>query len=264
MSDSPLRARLTALIGIITAAGAASCTGGARLPSRASVVPTPLSWEDTAIADQPICIGSTVRSAGSIGDALFYRKELMPDGRLAVGYYVFYSEERPWGNNWMTWTLLPALALDMFYTRGMFIAPGVQRVMYGKGDVEGFRVVYDVAPDGSIAPGEAFADDGYHRPSRLGREELFSIDPERITVYTDSWSHHLGARGAKASDMASVRCYQKGSILPLPDAVAREFRLDRRALPAAVGLAAQEAPGAPSSSGRAVARRVDEAVDATN
>src|SRR5262249_9187674 len=71
-----------------------------------------ISVEEAAIEAQPVCIASTVRSAGELGPALLYRRARLPDGRIAVGYYAFFSEERPWGNNWMTWTLIPALAVD--------------------------------------------------------------------------------------------------------------------------------------------------------
>lgn len=230
---------LTAFLGLSTAV---SGTGSAALPGPllpGSRVPTP---EEAEIEQQPICVGSTVRSAGALGDALFYRHERLPDGRLAIGYYAFYSDERPWGNNWLTWLLLPALAIDVVYSRALLIAPGLQRAAYGKGDVEGFRVIYEVDEASHLKAVEAFADDGYHRPERLKRADLFSIDPAKLTVYTDTWNHHLGAKGSTSGDLVSRRCYGPGSIRPLTQAVAREFHLERRALPAAVGSIAPDRP----------------------
>ena len=115
------------------------------------------------------------------------------------------------------------------------MAPGLQRAAYGKGDVEGFRVIYDVDEAGRLKAVEAFAEDGGHRPTRLSLRDLFSIDPTRLTVATGVWSHQLGATGVRAQDLAYRRCYGPGTIRPLTDAVARDFRLDRRATPAAVG-----------------------------
>jgi hypothetical protein len=189
--------------------------------------------EDLAIQAQPVCIGSTVRSAGELGPALLYRRSLRPDGRLAVGYYAFFSEERPWGNNWLTWSLVPALALDLVYTRGLLVAPGLQRAAYGPGDVEGFRVIY--APDGhgGLRAEGAVADDAQHRPAELTREDLFAVDPARLTVATSSWSHQLGARVERLGDLVYRRCYGPRSIRPIDREVVRRFKLEGRAEPAA-------------------------------
>lgn len=233
-SARALLLRILPLIHVIALLTAAACSGGVKLPVGGGALDP--DADDASIAAQPVCIGSTVRSAGRIGDTLFYRRARLPDGRLAVGYYVFYSQERPWGNNWLTWSLLPALAVDLVYTRGFFVGPGLQRAAYGKGDVEGFRVIYGVGPDGRLAAEEAIADDSRHRAVRLGPGDLFGIDPLRPTVYTRSWSHQLGARGAKEGDLVSRRCYDGAAIRPLTHEVARDFHLERRALPAAVGV----------------------------
>ncbi|MCL2449330.1 MAG: hypothetical protein FWD17_10305, partial [Polyangiaceae bacterium] len=144
----------------------------------------------------------------------------------------------PWGNNWMTWTVLPALAVDLTYSRTLLVAPGIQRVLYGPGDVEGVSVVYDPLPDGSLRFVEAHADNGRHAPVDLNRADVFGVDPAHPTFYSDVWSHQLGGRGAQApSDLAYDRCYDEGSIRPLPDSVAREFHVDVvRAPPAHVEL----------------------------
>jgi hypothetical protein len=188
-----------------------------------------------AIEAQPVCIGSTVHSAGELGPALLYRGRRLPDGKLEVGYYAFFSEERPWGNNWLTWLVLPALALDLVYTRGLLVAPGLQRAAYGPADVEGFRVIY--ARDGAsgLRVERAVADDDRHRPSELGRADLFAVDPDRITVVTDAWNHHLGTRVRAPGDLVYRRCYGPESIRPLADAEARRFHLERRAAPARGG-----------------------------
>lgn len=187
-----------------------------------------------AIEAHSICIGSTVHSAGDLGPALLYRSARLPDGRVAVGYYAFFSEERPWGNNWMTWTVLPALALDLVYTRGLLVGPGLQRARYGIGDVEGFRVIYTRGPGGELVPERAVADDDKHRSAELSPEELFAVDPRRITLSTATWSHHLGARVHRRSDLVWHRCYEKSAIRPIDGDAVRRFQLDRRAFPAAV------------------------------
>jgi hypothetical protein len=183
--------------------------------------------EQAEIERQPLCIGSTVNSAGALSDTLYYRAVAMPDGRLEVGYFAFYSEERPWGNNWLTWSVFPALAVDLVYSRALLVAPGLQRALYGAGDVEGVGVVYDRAPDGSLRVDHALADDGIHDSVALSREQVFTLDKERPTFYSQVCSHQLGGHDARSrSDLTYVRCYSEGSIRPLPDSVAREFRVD--------------------------------------
>jgi hypothetical protein len=192
--------------------------------------------EQTAIEQQPVCVGSSVASAGALSDVLYYRAMALADGRVAVGYFAFFSEERPWGNNWLTWSVVPALAVDLVYSRALLVGPGLQRAMYGAGDVEGFRIMYGRSPDGALHVDEATADDRTEEEVALSRADVFRLDRERPTFYSDVWSHQLGARGARSrADLAYVRCYQgSDAIRPLPDAVAREFRIDGRADPAHV------------------------------
>jgi hypothetical protein len=231
----PSRVRiLLSLTAAFGALGASAPRGAADLPAPPPAADEP-SPDERAVEAQPVCIASTVHSAGVLGPALFYRLARRPDGRLAVGYYAFFSEERPWGNNWLTWSLVPALALDMVYTRLLFVGPGLQRVQYGRGDVEGFRVFYDVGPDGHLDAQRAVADDDGHRRADLGRADLFAVDPSRITLVTDTWSHHLGARVTRSGELVYRRCYGADAIRPLPDEVARRFHLERRALPAVLG-----------------------------
>jgi hypothetical protein len=196
----------------------------------------PATPEQMAIERQPVCIGSAVRSAGTLSDVLYYRAVALADGAVAVGYFAFFSQERPWGNNWLTWSVLPALAVDLVYSRALLVAPGLQRALYGAGDVEGVTVVYDVLPDGALRVRHAFADDRTERVGPLSRDDVFSLDPQRPTFYSDVWSHQLGAKGLRSrAELHYVRCYQgPDAIRPLPGAIARDFRIDGRAAPAHV------------------------------
>jgi hypothetical protein len=193
--------------------------------------------EQAEIEHQPICVGSSVMSAGALSDTLYYRAVETPDGKVKVGYFAFWSEERPWGNNWLTWSVFPALAVDLVYSRALLVAPGLQRYLYGAGDVEGVGVSYDRAPDGSLHVTHADADDGTHDYVALSKGDVFAIDPERPTFYSRAWSHQLGGQGAGSrSDLAYVHCYDENSIRPLPMSVASEFKVDgdNRAPPAHV------------------------------
>ncbi len=193
--------------------------------------------EQAQIEREPICVGSSVQSAGALSDVLYYRAIARDDGKIEVGYFAFFSEERPWGNNWLTWSLVPALAVDLFYSRALMVAPGLQRALYGAGDVEGVSVVYERLPDGLLRLDHAVADDGTHDSVALTRAQAFALDDLRPTFYSEVWSHQLGGHGVHArSDLAYVRCYSEGSIRPLPEAVARRFRVDHddRAPPAHV------------------------------
>jgi hypothetical protein len=193
--------------------------------------------EQAEIEREPVCVGSSVESAGNLSDVLYYRAVALPDGRVEVGYFAFYSEERPWGNNWLTWSVVPALAVDLVYSRALLVAPGLQRALYGAGDVEGVDVVYDRLADGSLHFDHALADDGTHTRVALSRQQAFALDHNRPTFYSEVWSHQLGGRRAHArSDLAYERCYGEGSIRPLPESVARAFRVDwdHRAPPAHV------------------------------
>ena len=70
--------------------------GALPTPSAASETATAsTSAETVAIEQREVCVGSSVASAGVLGDTLFYRAAMLPDGKLAVGYYAFFSEE-PW------------------------------------------------------------------------------------------------------------------------------------------------------------------------
>src|SRR5580704_6195931 len=115
--------------------------------------------EQAAIERQPVCVGSAIASAGTLSDVLYYRAEARPDGKVAVGYFAFFSEERPWGNNWLSWSLIPALAVDMVYSRAFWVAPGLQRAIHGAGDIEGISVFYRREADGLLSVDHAIVDD---------------------------------------------------------------------------------------------------------
>jgi hypothetical protein len=217
------------------------------LPVANAHPPQVTSPEEKAIRAQTVCVGSSVESAGDLGDTLYYRAVRAPNGQIVVGYFAFWSEERPWGNNWMTWTFVPALVVDMVYSRALLVAPGLQRALSGKGDVEGVRIYYGVNKDGSLSADRAAADDGTHQDVQLSHADLFALDPAHPTVYSDVWSHQLGGKDAHArGDLAYERCFSGDAIRPLPDDVARDFHADGygRARPAHV-----EAMGEPVSPG---------------
>ena len=219
---------LTAIVGV-----ASGCTSQGSLPIAPGAQLGASTVEETAIERREICVGSSVASSGELADTLYYRASVLPDGKLSVGYFAFWSDERPWGNNWLTWTVVPALAVDMVYTRGMFMAPGLQRAIHGKGDVEGVRVIYDLHPDGTLEVDHAVADDGSHQPVELDATAVMALDPQRPTFYTDVWSHQLGGHGIRSkSELSYLRCYGAGRVRALPDDVASDFRLTGRAVPA--------------------------------
>lgn len=240
------------------------CTGCARLGALpaipAGVQPEPSGPEVAAVEQKEICVGSAIASSGKLGDILYYQASVLPDGKLAVGYYAFFSDERPWGNNWLTWMVLPALAVDFVYTRSAFVGPGLRSAISGKGDVEGFRVIYEAGPDGSLVVESALADDGTHKLVHLDAKRVLALDPERPTFYSNVWSHQLGGRGVKSmADLAYVRCFGQGKVLPLPDAVADEFAVGGRAKPAHLEALGGRPIGAPDqrwASNKAAGKRV--------
>jgi hypothetical protein len=231
-----LTKRRTAMFAVSAPLAMASLDGGhlSELPPHPGAR-GPRTPEQVQIEAQPVCIGSSVASAGTLDDTLYYRAVELEDGRVAVGYFAFWSEERPWGNNWLTWSLLPALTVDLVYSRSLLVAPGLQRALYGAGDVEGVSVVYTRQEDGALRADQAYGDDRTERPVPITREQMFALDSKRPTFYTDIWSHQLAGRGARSSqDLTYVRCYEGPSIRPLPTAVSDAFRVEGRAGPAHV------------------------------
>jgi hypothetical protein len=246
MSQKGLAA-VTMTLSVTLGVASVGCVRQGSLPvSSDAPMSDAVSIEQTAIEQREICVGSAVASAGRLGDTLYYRASVLPDGKVAVGYFAFFSEERPWGNNWLTWTVLPAMAVDMFYTRAMFVGPGLQRAMHGKGDVEGFRILYTPQPDGSLEVDRAVADDGLHDIVHLSREDVMALDPQRPTFYSNVWSHQLGGRGVRSkADLSYVHCYGPGHVKPLPEGISHDYALAGRAPPAHVEALGGTAIGAP-------------------
>src|SRR3954463_4454662 len=147
-----------------------------------------------SIDARPVCIASEGWSAGELGRTILYRYR-RDAKRLEVGYFVYWSTERPWGNNALTYALLPALVTDVFYSHFLFVLPGVQHALYGSGDVEGVRVTFEAEEDGSWTPVSATADDGFHHERALAPRE-FIDEKGRLVFLTRVWSHQLGAPGA--------------------------------------------------------------------
>lgn len=182
--------------------------------------------DDAAIVAQPLCIVSKTDSFGTLGDSVLYVRSRQGK-RLRVGYFVYWSAERPWGPNVQTYTLLPSLAIDTTYTHFLFVAPGLQRVLYGAGDVEGATIEYEVSEDGRLSVLGAFADGEGHGEVELQASELVTRDG-RVALMTDVWSHQLGARdaGRHADRPGTYRvCFGGDRLRPLDAATAREFRL---------------------------------------
>jgi hypothetical protein len=134
----------------------------------------------------------------------------------------------------------------MVYSHGLLVGPGVQRAMSGKGDVEGFRITYEMRPDGTLKVEHAVADNGTHDAVQLDAADVMLLDGKRPTFYTEVWSHQLGGRGLRSkSDLAYVHCFAPGSIRQLSDEIADDFALDGRAPPAHVEALGGRMLGAP-------------------
>jgi hypothetical protein len=157
---------------------------------------------------------------------------------IRIGYFAYWSTERPWGDNSLTHWLVPALAIDAFYSHLLFVLPGVQRLMYGPGDIEGVRIAYRIVQDSRLVPTSIVADGALHREVALDLDE--SVDESgKILLFNEVWSHQLGGRQAlmRARAGAHQTCYDYDSIQPLTDDVVAMFRLGspndpRRAGPA--------------------------------
>jgi hypothetical protein len=180
----------------------------------------------------------TTWSAGELGRSVLYRVKHV--GReLHVGYFVYWTTERPWGKNLLSYLVLPAIFVDSFYSHLFFLFPGLQRVIHGPGDIEGARVVYEQRDNGHWAPVSAVADDGLHQEVVLDPGDF--VDGQgRVVLMTDVWSHQLGAKGGRAfvdGRRGNVVCYGHGTLSPMTAQVADSFRLGttgspRRARPA--------------------------------
>jgi hypothetical protein len=189
--------------------------------------------ERALIEAQPVCIASSVWSAGELGDtvAYHYRRQ---DDRIDVGYFVFWSTERPWGPNALTLTVLPAAAIDAVYSHFLFVLPGLRDAMYGPGDVEGATVSYRILPDHRLAVLGGVAQDGVHDEVALSPEDLLDRTG-RVILMSDVWSHQLGAKRAAARTVADERieprCFLKSTLARLAQSVISQFRLGTAAVP---------------------------------
>ena len=116
--------------------------------------------DDELIASQSVCVASSVWSAGELGETLAYRFERRGN-QLHVGYFAFWSSERPWGMNALSLGVAPALVVDGVYSHGLFVLPGMRHFIYGAGDIEGASVVYEISGE-KLIPIRGFADDETH------------------------------------------------------------------------------------------------------
>lgn len=201
------------------------------LPGRQQEQP-PWAALEAAVRQIPVCVLWSKSWAGKLGDSILYRIRQVDSDRILVGYFAYWTTERPWGDNDLTRWWVPALAIDGFYSHFLFLFPGLQRVLYGAGDVEGARVTYRRLGNGRLVPVGIVADNPSHREVSIDLQE--AVDEHgRILLYDDAWSHQLGGDDALARfrDGASHRCYERNSLLPLTPSVIRAFRLGSPASP---------------------------------
>lgn len=193
---------------------------------------------DIAVRSTPICIVWKAESAGELGSSILYRARRIDSDTIQVGYFVFWTTERPWGDNFETRWVLPALAIDAVYTRLFFVLPGLQSMMYGDGDIEGARVTFRRDDRNRFRPVSIAADHGAHKEAIIDVRD--AVDERgRLMLLSEAWSHQLGGRGAVSAFQAGAetRCYEQDALRPLTSEVAAAFRLGtaaepRRAAPA--------------------------------
>lgn len=225
--------KFTAALGCVSAFALAGCS----IAPREAKWPRPSpdqqrSSDEARVAEQPLCVGERSWSAGTLGDTVLYRTRRF-GRKIAVGYFIYWSEERPWGSNVVSYTLLPALATDAVYSHFLYLFPGIKDALYGPGDIEGVQVVYEERDDGSLDVVGGRADDGNHAPVLLSRSDLLD-ERGRVVLLSDVWSHQLGSHGAArfaSSSDPALKCYAKSSLRPLTEVVARAFRLGNERAP---------------------------------
>jgi len=182
--------------------------------------------DELRIRRQTVCVGSRHWSAGEVGDTILYRARRVGN-KLSVGYFVHWSTERPWGNNVLSYTFVPALATDAVYSHFMFVLPGMKDFLYGPDDIEGARVDFEQRADGSLEVIGGAAEDGTHGSVELSPRDL--VDSKgRVVLVTDVWSHQLGSHdGGKFADQSEedLHCYGMPAVRRLTEDVARAFRL---------------------------------------
>ena len=193
---------------------------------------------DTRIRQTPICIVGAKKWAGDLGKTLLFQTKRLASDRIVVGYFAYWTTERPWGDNRLTHLFLPAVAIDSVYSHLLFVLPGVQRFLYGPGDVEGLRVTYDLRKGEKLTPLSLIADDASHEEVKLDIDQAID-DSGRIVVFNDVWSHQLGGKRAVAAARAGAnqQCFAGNSLRSITSEIVAEFRLGspenpRRAGPA--------------------------------
>jgi hypothetical protein len=201
------------------------------LADAAAQAPADQDQGDAVVRSVSVCIAAPRWSAGELGRTILYRVR-RDDDRMQVGYFVYWSTERPWGRNRSSFALVPALLTDAVYSHFLFVLPGLQRLLYGPGDVEGVRVTFARTSTGWV-PISAIADDDYHREVELQPDEF--VDAEgRIVLMTDVWSHQLGAHHAVRSVAlggSAMTCFAGDTMRPLTEETACAFRLGSPAAP---------------------------------
>ena len=130
-----------------------------------------LSEDDAIVRSLPVCIAAKSWSAGKLGTSVLYRYH-REGKRLSVGYFVYWTTERPWGPNALSYSVLPALFIDAFYSHLFFMFPGAQRLLHGPGDIEGARIVYEENEDGRWLPVAGAVDDAFHREVALSPSDF--------------------------------------------------------------------------------------------
>lgn len=221
---------------VVAIAGCATLPkGGPAWPRVGATQPTTLVAASETDAERiqklPVCVASRHWAAGALGETILYRVHRVGN-RLEVGYFVYWSTERPWGPNVLSYTVLPALLIDATYSHFLWVLPGFKDVLHGSGDVEGVRVELEDA-GGELRVVGGTADDGLHRGVTLTREDL--VDSRgRIVLFTDVWSHQFGAHGGgefATGSSGALRCYEGTAVQPMTKEIAEAFRLGGEAAP---------------------------------
>lgn len=208
------------------------------LVEKSAVTVTATPSVNELIRTAAICITWNQSWAGDLGSTLLYRVRRVSSDTLRVGYFAYWTTERPWGDNLATRLLLPALVIDAVYSHTLFIFPGFQRLLYGPGDVEGVRVTYRITDQRRLIPISIVADNEMH--DEVDMEPRDMLDPEgRLLLFDDAWSHQLGGLAANKRFKRSSHqhCFDHKSILPLSEQVAEGFRLGTVANPRRAGPA---------------------------
>src|SRR5258706_9516528 len=138
---------------------------------------------DDDIRRLPVCVASESWSAGELGHTILYRYKR--EGRtMSVGYFVYWTTERPWGKNALSYAVLPALFIDAFYSHLFFMFPGAQRFIHGPGDIEGARVEYHQDDEGRWAPVSAVSDYSLHWVVTLSSCDFVDVQRRDVLMMT--------------------------------------------------------------------------------